>query len=356
MTAFVADPLLALNQLTLLAGLGFAGGLYLFFRGFRLLSRKRLLLNTPTSKIRSASMGLVEVSGVAVGPYVLHSPIAAVECYLYRTTVWQKNDDSRNNEWKKVAEESLHVPFFLDDGTGRLLIQPHGAELDIPQDLRQDFSDTILSPHATPEVLSFLARHGVSAGDKTRVEECSIRPQSQLFIIGTLGENPGIEIKPVPAALPGNGVFRLKIGSDFDSPAPPEIVRLSDTQVSPPGLTTQQSKIAAALTKAGIYSPAAWEAAGLSREQIPAAAPPRVSQVSVSGSSQVPSPKEKSDFDLSPPVALMKGQNDPSFLISWRSQRALVRTLAWRSAAMIWGGAALTLLSLYTVLSQLEIL
>ena len=45
---------------------GTAAGGYLFFRGLRMLQRKRLILNTPSSKIRSASIGLVEVSGLAV--------------------------------------------------------------------------------------------------------------------------------------------------------------------------------------------------------------------------------------------------------------------------------------------------
>src|SRR5260370_40897180 len=106
MSVFVADPIFALNQLTLLAAVGFAGGLYLFVRGFRLLTRKRLLLNTPTSKIRSASLGLVEVSGLATGPYTLPTPIAGAPCFLYRTTAWQKGDESKTGDWKKVAEES----------------------------------------------------------------------------------------------------------------------------------------------------------------------------------------------------------------------------------------------------------
>jgi len=41
-------------------------------------------------------------------------------------------------------------------------------------------------------------------------------------------------------------------------------------------------------------------------------------------------------FNLTPPVVLMKGENNPAFLISWRSQKDLVRRLAWKSAAMIW--------------------
>ena len=51
--------------------LGALAGVYWFLKGFSLLRQKRLILNTPTSKIRSASMGLVEISGQATGPYVV---------------------------------------------------------------------------------------------------------------------------------------------------------------------------------------------------------------------------------------------------------------------------------------------
>jgi hypothetical protein len=47
----------------------------------------------------------------------------------------------------------------------------------------------------------------------------------------------------------------------------------------------------------------------------------------------------------------MKGQNNPTFLISWRSQRDLARSLGWKCTLMIWGGPALALLSLYALLT-----
>ena len=43
----------------------------------------------------------------------------------------------------------------------------------------------------------------------------------------------------------------------------------------------------------------------------------------------------------------MKGKNSPTFLISWRSQRDLARSLGWKCALMIWGGPLLSLLCLY---------
>ena len=43
----------------------------------------------------------------------------------------------------------------------------------------------------------------------------------------------------------------------------------------------------------------------------------------------------------------MKGANNKTFLISWRSQQDVARSLGWKCALMIWGGPALALLSLY---------
>src|ERR1700741_2016768 len=75
--------------LTALALLGAAVGVYLFFYGFRMLQYKRLILNTPFSKIRSASMGLVEVSGTTTGPKTIASAITVASGYNERHLSWQ---------------------------------------------------------------------------------------------------------------------------------------------------------------------------------------------------------------------------------------------------------------------------
>jgi len=60
----------------------------------------------------------------------------------------------------------------------------------------------------------------------------------------------------------------------------------------------------------------------------------------------------KSAFELNPPVVLMKGTNDPTFVISFHSQKEFVIALAWKSAGMVLGGTAITLLGLYMLLAQ----
>src|SRR6266487_3372461 len=92
------------NDPTVYAAFGAGAGAYLFYRGFHMLQRKRLILNTPSSKIRSASMGLVEISGLATGPYVMVSPLKQVECYYYRSIAWELKQRGKNSEWVKVAE------------------------------------------------------------------------------------------------------------------------------------------------------------------------------------------------------------------------------------------------------------
>jgi hypothetical protein len=69
------------------AALGLVIGPYLFYRGFRLLQRKRLILDIPRSTVRAAAMGGVEVSGKAVGPYTLVSPLSQRDCLYYRVVI-----------------------------------------------------------------------------------------------------------------------------------------------------------------------------------------------------------------------------------------------------------------------------
>lgn len=332
---------------------GTVAGIYLFCHGFFLLQRKRLIMNTPASKIRSAAMGRVELSGLANGPYTLTAPITGMPCYYYRTLVWQWKQSGKNSAWVKEADESLHVPFYLEDETGRVLVNPQGADLDIHRDFHDEFSASIFSSNLDiPATISnFLLAHGASSDKRTKIEEYCIKPKNALFILGTLAENPGLLVTgtPVRSLQPRSISFGASMGSGLsintkfsfavsrstvDSPQP---VAINQQHAMDPA---QQAKIAAALTKAGITSPAAWAAAGVSPAQ-----PARpATAVTSHGAAAAPALEQ---FDLHPSTVLMQGSHDPAFYISWRSRRDVVSSLGWKSAVMIWGGPALTLVSIY---------
>lgn len=399
--------------------IGIAAGIYLFFRGFFLLKRRRLILDTPFSKIRSAAMGMVEVSGLAVGPYTMIAPITGRACYYYRTVAWEWRREGKNNQWVKVAGECMHLPFFLDDNTGRVLVDPRGAELDLHRDFQEEFNTSFFSRNETPaSVDSFLARHGVATCNRIKIEECCIKPKNALFILGTLGDNPGLEVNgdavpdpdalnqvsarrfslssalPIPRFSVG-GSLSFSSGARFSGTGPsksfdndlnmfaartlanqPIARNQHGTRLSPgaapPGLadSAQQQKVADALRRAGISNPVAWSAAGLggaavkmspdptfTAPMLVAAARTNLSSVAANPSNTGianPIPGQADAFDPHPPVVLMKGQNNQTFLISWRSQREVARSLGWQCTLMIWGGPALALLSLYGLLSMLD--
>ena len=91
-------------------------------------------------------MGMVELNGQAAGPYTVVAPITDRPCYYYRTFVWEwKRQGRKNNAWVKVASECMHVPFFLDDNTGKVMVDPRGAELDLHRDFQQEFCDAFFT-------------------------------------------------------------------------------------------------------------------------------------------------------------------------------------------------------------------
>ncbi|MGA7400123.1 MAG: hypothetical protein WCC99_08015 [Candidatus Sulfotelmatobacter sp.] len=361
---------------------GIGIGIYLFYQGFRLLQRRRLILDTPASKIRSASVGMVELSGLAVGPYTVVAPVTAKPCYYHRTFVWEYKQCGKNKQWVKVAAECMHVPFFLDDNTGKVMVDPRGADLDLHRDFQQEFCDSFFTTkqEVPPNVRMILSRHGINTTNKIKVEEFCIKPKNALFVLGNLGENPGLELTPQPipddeAASPHvwnaslslsrtsvgqtamsfvtKGVNSLSLNGGlqhdpaFDpiydqatTAASARVVRLSpDPSPTKASDMTQQQKVAAALMKAGIANPAAWSAAGVSP------------QVNPNDPSSANAPSPTDGFDPHPPVVLTKGKNNSTFLISWRSQREVARSLGWKCTLMIWGGPVLTLLSLYGLLT-----
>jgi len=396
-------------------GIGICAGIYLFLRGFRLLQRCHLILDTPFSKIRSASMGMVELNGLAVGPYTMSAPICARPCYFYRTLVWEWKRQGRSSAWVKVAAECMHLPFFLDDTTGRVLVDPRGAELDIHRDFFEQFSDSIFTTKdpVPGNVRAFLGRHGVDTENKIKVEEYCIKPKNALFILGTLAENPGLDVQTTPIPDPeyaslnrattftfGLGVSSLSFavdasgGSDVMSRIQravthgngeqdgqndgktSEVVRISPGATPARSLDmTQQQRVAAALVKAGISNPAAWAAAGLAQPSAqvsvvqldganPTAPTANFAPLDGDGSSGLASTQtlrqnfaaKPDGFDQHPPIVIMKGTNNPAFMISWRSQQAVARRLRWKSVLMIWGGPVLALSCLYALLNLLHLL
>ncbi len=332
-------------------------GSCLLVRGLLLLARKRRG-PAPASTIDGVPQGQVEIHGASTGPYSITAPITGKACYLYRTTVWQQKR-STTHAWEKLADETLHVPFFLDDSTSRMLIEPLGAELEIPISLREEYGGSVFfdAREIPPAVSVFLARHRVIPTNRILIEEFCVEPQSELFVTGTVTENPGVEVKPlVPRktnGLPPNGTKNGQPRADA-----PEVIHLSGASAPlPSGSMTQQSRIAAALAKAGIDNPNAWAAAGVPYPG-PAAATALLHEEADSPPDQASpeKPELQSGFHLKPPLVLMKGAGDAPFVLSARSTRQPAQPSPWTPAILLSTGAALTLAGFWTLLAKMHLL
>jgi hypothetical protein len=357
--------------------IGMVVGIVLFFRGFRMLQFKRLVLNTPFSKIRSASMGLVEVSGTATGPQTIPAGITGAACYYYCATAWELQQSGNNSQWKKVAEETLYVPFFVDDSTGCLLVDPQGADLDVHRTFRDEFNTSFFGSNMFPEnVLQFLARNGVGAHGKIRLEEHCIEPGYPLFILGTLAQNPnrsdGAPAAHVPmrsSSIRSRSSFSFSFGSGngwFQGLTGVSTTAVSGGATKVPisqATDASQKRIAtSALVAAGNWSSVSMDdvhppikspsAQAPAREMATRAATAVVETQQVIQQPQpVPAP-QAAEFDAHPAAVLAKGAGNDPFAISSESQRDIVRALAWKSTACIWGGPLLTVVCFY-ILSEI---
>jgi hypothetical protein len=119
------------QPLGLLLGLA-AATVYCFYYCFRSWRRNRALRDTPTSRIRSAAQGYVELSGRGcLAPDSKNkAPLSDTPCVWWRYKVESKASSfGRSRSWHTVMSGESTAPFLLDDGTGQCEVDPEGAEV-----------------------------------------------------------------------------------------------------------------------------------------------------------------------------------------------------------------------------------
>lgn len=104
----------------------FVGGLLYVKAGFTRRKRRELIEDTPTEDVRSLSTGFSEINGEAVpiDGETLDAPFTDGEALVraWKVEEWHESGDS--SSWRTRADEVDAVPFAVDDGTGRLRVEP----------------------------------------------------------------------------------------------------------------------------------------------------------------------------------------------------------------------------------------
>ncbi|MFG0584603.1 GIDE domain-containing protein [Pseudomonas sp. zjy_9] len=165
--------------LTLAFALGaFLGGAWWCLRRW---SQARHLLDTPTSKIRSAAQGYVELYGVleALPDMQLSGPLTGKPCLWWRFRIEEYRSSGSKRSWRVVESGASDAWLRLVDGTGECLIDPRGAE--IRAAVREVWEGNLRHPlgPAKTGLLGFL-----SSGQRYRYSEERFHVGQPLYAIG----------------------------------------------------------------------------------------------------------------------------------------------------------------------------
>ena len=175
-------------RIIMLGAGGFGGGLVAFFWGLRCYQRKRLMQNTPTSKVEAVALGLAELSGRAVAYESMTSPIEQLPCVYWRYKVEEWRKSGRSSSWVTIDSGERRVPFYLEDDTGKILVVPVQATIDIPKDLQVEPTNSPLRSELSPCVFAFAERKGIELDGvftrRKRFTEWMIAPGDPLFVFG----------------------------------------------------------------------------------------------------------------------------------------------------------------------------
>ena len=251
----------------MLFALGLIAGLGLFFYGFRIYREYRLLADTPEVPIPSIAMGLVEIHGKPQGDQTVTSPVTHTPCFFYKVDIQKFVRDSKGGgSLTHIKTDTNAVKFYLQDETGKVLVDARGAELDLPR---------------TGEV---------------KIQIVPGTHELQEYVMRAMKK---------PASSPSDVMTRVAFRDE---------------------LRADRGDIFC-LTEYCILPSVPYDVTGTCVEN--------------------PNPKDEHDRNM-----IVKGENEPTFLISWKTEKELEGKLRTRAVRCIFGGAALAIVCLAILLGM----
>jgi hypothetical protein len=272
--------------------MGFGAGIFWFFKGFRVYREYRVLADTPEIPIRSIAMGLVEIHGKArpAAETLVNGPVSGIPCLFYKVDIERWVTDRQGGHWSHYRTDANGLSFYLEDRTGKVLVDAHRAEYDLMQSSRRETGGVgrgLLS--------LFGGGKSAPAGGSAMISE-----QDLLAYVGSVGSGAGASASAALGGLLSGG--SISLGGDARGR-----YRLTEYCILPEHW---------------------YDVTGTCVEN--------------------PSPTDEHDRNL-----VRKGENEPTFLISWRGEKEIKSTLRRRAALHVFGGAALAIACLAVLLARL---
>jgi len=276
-------------------GLGILGGLISFFYGFHMYRRYRVLADTPELPIRSIAMGLVEIHGNACGDSPLMGPVSRRPCFYYKVLI-ERYVIEKDKEGNRKGGHWYEVK-TESKGTKFYL---QDATSKVLVDLQG--ADFDLEVTAQPEI----TRAGGGILNRLVYGKTTTTPAGNLQAY-------------LESALSGAAFSVDSMGL---------VANLASGSILG-GRTERTDRYR--LTEHCLLAGQAYDVTGTCMEN--------------------PKPRDEHDRNM-----IAKGKNEPTFVISYRSEKEIERQLRKRAITYIFAGAPLATLCLGLLLWKLKLL
>lgn len=274
--------------------LGMGAGIYFFFKGFGVYKEFRVFEDTPEIPIRSMAMGLSHIHGKALGDQLVESPVTRTQCLFYKVDIERWVTDKNGGHWSHYRTDADGPLFYLEDASGKVLVNAHNAEYDLIQTARRATGGKLNNINLNLGQLF----SGKSATATAMPTATSYASDSDLL--------------SYVQSVRGTGKFSMSsVGFGFST-----------------GLSVGTSISGQYRLTEFLILPDHWyDVIGTCTEN----------------------PAAKDDHDRN---MILKGQNEPTFLISWRDEKQEESVLKRRALAYIFGGAGLSVVCLGFLLAK----
>lgn len=328
--------------------LGTGAGIWMFFKGFRVFREYKVVEDTPRISIRSVSMGLAHIRGVAQLEPPILSPVSHTPCCFYRIEIEQWKSEGKSHAWSHIRTDQDGAKFFVADQTGKVLVDAQAAEFDVPMtaervvdSARPSFSTAGASDAELLQYVSYSGVHKVAStvehwlakkgtlADPNR-EEARQTLLSLMQAVPNVAHGGGVPIEfmekmaaRMPLKNPLEEQKRQEVLAHFRSMAQAGTVQL------PVNITSS--------------------ATGRYRLKEYVIAPGQEYTITAT-CAENPAASGSGDRNL-----ICKGDHESTFLISSKSDAGTEKDLRHRALWMVLGGAALSLICLALLLVHLNV-
>lgn len=158
-----------------------AVALFAFYSVFSSLIKARLIEDTPTSKIRSASQGYIELCGFAntYEDNQVVAPLTGRPCLWYHYKIERYERSGKTSSWQTLESKTSSSFFTLKDNTGECAIDPRRA--DVSSSWIKTWRGNSRHPTTTTANTSML---GTLLGGNYRYTEKIIQANDYLYALG----------------------------------------------------------------------------------------------------------------------------------------------------------------------------